>query len=459
LALALSFAYCSYACWRQYRHGEHHRAWTLAFGLALLLGFVLFDRIANAGFLESAHLAQFGFVALVVVMGVALFRDLGEADRRMQSVLDNVPAVIFLKDFAGRYVFVNRRFEERFGVSAADAAGHTDFELFPKAQAEAGEESDCLVLKNRTPLAFDEVAHHDGRSRTYFTLKFPLLDEGREAYGVGCVSTDVTEARAAVEEARMLRQQVWHAERVIRVSAMGASLAHELSQPLTAILSNAQAGLRFLAKEDFNPGEFQELLRDVVRDAGRASSLISGLRNMLRKKELPRERLDLAETAAEALKLLNQELLERSIEYRTELEAGCAVLAAKAQLQQVLLNLLMNAAEAVQNQAAGRRRVTVAVSTTPAGVARVMIRDTGVGIPADELRGVFDAFYSTKPTGIGMGLAVCRAIIDTHGGKIWAERNEDGGATIVFTLPLALEARALATGLAPSDQVAQASPA
>jgi signal transduction histidine kinase len=88
-----------------------------------------------------------------------------------------------------------------------------------------------------------------------------------------------------------------------------------------------------------------------------------------------------------------------------------------------------------------------------------MIRDTGVGIPADELRGVFDAFYSTKPTGIGMGLAVCRAIIDTHGGKIWAERNEDGGATIVFTLPLALEARALATGLAPSDQVAQASPA
>jgi C4-dicarboxylate-specific signal transduction histidine kinase len=252
---------------------------------------------------------------------------------------------------------------------------------------------------------------------------------------VYCSVRDVTERKRLAAETRRLQIELVHADRVTRTGALTASLAHELNQPLAAILSNAQAALRFLAQEKPDLGEIREILTDIVRDDKRASAVISGLRTMLRRQEPVRVGLDVAGTIREVLVLLNSELLTHQVEVTADFEAGCSVLADKAQLQQVVLNLVMNAIQAMQGQAAEERRLALSVSRTGEGEVRVAVRDAGVGIPEEKLATVFNPFWTTKDQGMGLGLAVCRAILEAHGGAIWVEPNQDRGVTFFFRLP------------------------
>jgi signal transduction histidine kinase len=232
-----------------------------------------------------------------------------------------------------------------------------------------------------------------------------------------------------------LRLQVWRTERVASTSAIASSLAHEICQPLSAILNNAQAGLRFLAQEQIDLNEIRELLADIVRDDKRAGNVISGLRTMLQKQEMPLEVIDLSACINEVMELLHAEFIRQNTEVIPMLEEHIMVWANKVQIQQVILNLVINALEAMNTQDSTRNVLHVQ-SMIMEGNAQVLIHDTGIGIPEDKLEAIFESFYTTKPHGMGVGLEICRGIIEAHSGKIWVESHNGNGATFYFKLPL-----------------------
>jgi signal transduction histidine kinase len=224
-----------------------------------------------------------------------------------------------------------------------------------------------------------------------------------------------------------------------RVSSMGeltASLAHELNQPLSAIASNAAAGRRFLAQGSPEPKMFEELLADVAADARRASDIIHGIHDFVRKREGTRHLINLNEIIREVLRLLHSDLLGRATSLETQLDPNLpSVDADPVQLQQVLLNLLMNSLEAMQSRPADKRRVVISTTCEANSTVAVSVRDYGSGLPEEDMDKVFTHFYSTKPNGMGMGLTIVRSIIEAHGGKLWAE-NVDEGARFLFALPV-----------------------
>lgn len=430
-----------YACVNQYRQGQRQMARTLAWALGLFFSSILFNLIVNHGLIEFTHLSEFGFIAMLVLMDLEMMLESRDQKRRMRAVLDHLPAAVCLKDVNGRYQLVNRRFETFFYASDARISGKNVFDLFPREQAEIIRAHERRVLETREDVESEEVLECNGRLRTFQSIKFPLLRPDGSAYAVGGVYIDITESRKKDEALSKFRRQVWHADRVASTGAITASLAHELCQPLSAILNNAQAGLRFLAQGRVDLDEMREILEDIVRDDKRAGTVINGLRAMLQQQEAPHDDLDLVQCLNEVIELLHSESIRHGVEIERMLGANLTVRANKTQIQQVALNLMINALEAMDGQPAGARVLQVWVGRVD-GKARVSIRDSGIGIPEDMLDRVFDGFYTTKPQGLGVGLEVCRSILESHRGTIWAEANSDRGVTFHFSLPLVQAASA-----------------
>jgi C4-dicarboxylate-specific signal transduction histidine kinase len=250
---------------------------------------------------------------------------------------------------------------------------------------------------------------------------------------------DITDRRKGEQELQELRNQQWHSERIMQMGVLIASIAHEMSQPLTAILSNAQAGVRFLARDALDPQEMRELLSDIIADDKRAAEIIESLRIMMRRQRTARERIDLADVVHDVTRLLHSEFIRQEVDVTPVYTRDCVVLGNRAQIQQVALNLMVNGIEAMQHVPAGGRRLRVAVERTEAGRIRIGVRDSGVGIRSEEMARMFDAFWTTKSNGTGMGLTVCHSIIESHGGRIWGERNDDAGSTFFVELPAATQ--------------------
>jgi len=435
VGLALIFLYSFYACTRQYRRGMRRRARTLLLAMALFAAFVFINLLINHGVIQFAHTGEFGFLSLIVVMGLGLTIELRESERRLQAVLDNVPAAVYIKDLRGRYLLVNREYERLFGVMHASVEGKFDAELFAAEQAQILVASDRRMLESRQPLESEEVVDNDGETRTRYSLKFPLLYPDGAPYAICGVTTDITEQKRAQSELVQHRQALAHVARVSILGELSASLAHELNQPLAAILSNAQAGLRFLDQDDPNLHEIRDILQDIAEDDKRAGAIIRGLRALAQQQETQRVRVDLDQALQEVGKLLHSELLSRQVQIEIDLEADCAVLADKSQIQQVVLNLMMNAVEAMQGQPSAECRLRLSLARIGADNVQVAICDSGGGIPADALAKIFDPFWTTKSRGMGLGLGICRSIIESHGGKIRVERNAARGVTVYFTLP------------------------
>lgn len=369
-------------------------------------------------------------------MNAGFIRERRETDRLLQIVLDNIPMAVSINNLYGRYLFINHGLEQMYRISKSLVLGKTDHDLFPAAQADALCAGDPMVVASRLAKVVEFETHWEDEVRIYSALKFPLFNSNGTPYAVGRIFTDVTEIQQAEHEMLILRRQLWHSDRVAHIGSITASIAHELNQPLAAILSNAQAALRFLDRGPPDLLELRAILEDVVRDDKRAAAVISGLRALMRRQDSPREKFDLRQIVAEVIELMRGELVERGIDCESNLDADCRVHADKTQIQQIVINLMMNAMEAMGERPASQRRLWVFVAPDSTGGARVAVRDSGVGIPAEDLDGVFDAFYTTKASGLGMGLAVCRSIIEAHGGTIWVERNDDCGVTFFFTLPL-----------------------
>jgi C4-dicarboxylate-specific signal transduction histidine kinase len=257
---------------------------------------------------------------------------------------------------------------------------------------------------------------------------------GKELFVLVSV-VDVTERRNKERDAARQRDEVAHLSRVAMLGELSGSLAHELNQPLTAILSNAQAAQRFLRQSPPRIEALEEILADIVKSDHRAGAVIQRLRSLLRKEEAQRHPVDVNEMVEESLHLMRSDLMNRHVVVGTALEDRLPLVNGdRNQLQQVLLNFVINGCDAMDGVEADRR-LLVRTRTTPRGSVEVSVTDHGAGIPPADLERVFEPFVTTKPHGLGLGLAICRSIVEAHGGLVWATNNADRGASLHCELP------------------------
>jgi PAS domain S-box-containing protein len=251
------------------------------------------------------------------------------------------------------------------------------------------------------------------------------------------VTIDVSAQKQANLQLQIQREEMSHVNRVALMGEMTASVAHELNQPLAAIANNASAARRFLERGNPDPALLQQLLQDMVADTQRASEVIRGIRALVQKdKTVIRSILNLNAVIADTLRLVSSDITLRESVVVTEMDHSLPpVEAVPVQIQQVMLNLIMNALDAIGSRPAAERRIVISTRSLDGETAEVSVRDFGTGLPKDRPDKVFDHFFSTKQTGMGMGLTIVRSIIESHGGKITAENAPDGGARFFFRLP------------------------
>jgi C4-dicarboxylate-specific signal transduction histidine kinase len=250
------------------------------------------------------------------------------------------------------------------------------------------------------------------------------------------ISIDITERKQAELDAQQDRAELSHLSRVALIGEMSASIAHELNQPLAGILSNAAAGQRFIEQGDVDLGEIRELLGDIIADGRRASDVMRGIREMVKKGQVARRPVDLNEVVMEAVRMVSPDAVLRSCQVETSLDASLRTIEGDpVQLQQVLLNLIINAFDAMRETPVSRRKVVIATQSNGDATVWTSVRDYGAGISEEMRDRLFDPFFTTKSEGLGMGLAIVRSIVESHGGTITIENADGGGARFGFVLP------------------------
>jgi len=250
---------------------------------------------------------------------------------------------------------------------------------------------------------------------------------------------DVTERKRAQEEHESLRQleaDLAHMNRLSMMGELAASLAHEIAQPIATSRNNARAALNFLDKQPPELGDVREALGCIVNDADRAGDIIDRIRDHIKKAPPRKDRFDLNEAINEVIALARSAITKNVVSVDTHFTEGALLVQGdRVQLQQVVLNLILNAVDAMGLIEDGPRELVISAEQNQANGVLVAVRDFGPGIDPEHLERVFDAFYTTKQSGVGMGLSICRSIIDAHGGRLWAEANKPRGAVFQFTLP------------------------
>ena len=301
--------------------------------------------------------------------------------------------------------------------------------------------SSCLALGIQSPLALPLRAGQTlvgGLVLGTGSAEAAWRDEPLEQlYLVGEVVANALQRAQAEREMGRLRQQLAHIGRVSALGELSASLAHELNQPLMAILNNAYVAQQLLAATAPNLGELRELLDDIVADDQRAATVISRLRALLKKGELDHVPLDLNALVGEVAELVKSDMVLRHVPMTLDLDPDLPhVRGDRVQLQQVMLNLVLNGVEAMGAPNGRDPVLVVRTSRADADAVRVAIEDSGSGIDMAHVERMFEPLYTTKAEGLGMGLAISRTIVDAHGGELRASSNPEGGATFHFTLPV-----------------------
>jgi C4-dicarboxylate-specific signal transduction histidine kinase len=256
-----------------------------------------------------------------------------------------------------------------------------------------------------------------------------------------CASLDCTARKQAEQEMLLLRQEIAHVGRVSMMGQLASALAHELNQPLGAILRNAEAAELFMENESPDLDEIRAILADIRKDDQRAGSVIDRMRALLKRRDLETRPLGLGELVGDVASLARADAASRQVKLDVDVAGGLPLVRGdRVHLQQVLLNLVLNGMDALNGVSPQDRCVSVTARLDGTQTVEIAVSDTGHGIPADKLAHVFDPFFTTKPNGIGMGLPISRTIVEAHGGRLWAENNNGGGAAFRFTLPIAEEA-------------------
>lgn len=371
-------------------------------------------------------------------------------EERFRLVVETAPTALLMIDAEGIIALANQQAEALFGSSRTELIGMSVDLIVPARSRRRLKSSRMKSMLDTSPLAVGN-GHHlfglrsDGTEvPVEITLNPIPMESGR--YVLVSIK-DLSERNRLEQESALQRDELAHLSRVAMLAELSSSLAHELNQPLTAILANAQAAARFLAKAPPDLDEVRDTLSNIVESDKRAGEVIRRLRALLRKEKSDYRYLDVNEVVLDVLRIIRSDLLNRSVEVALELAPDLPLVHGdKVQLQQVLLNLLMNASDAMNDVAQGR---TLSVRTALSSTDRVdvSVSDAGRGIPADDIERIFQPFVSSKQDGLGLGLAVCSTIISAHAGTLWAANNAGPGATVSFSLPVHgnLEPRARAS--------------
>ena len=397
-----------------------------------------------------------GGVAFIVAEGFLIVVLLAQRRRRARAetalrasealrdgILASLPGTMAVVDRSGTVVEVNRAWRSlaapgRAGdgpgvrVRVEDLRGSREHDPVARQVLDG---IDAVLSGQQTEFHLDYPIGAPGADRWVSVTVSPLK---RPEGGAVILYLDITSRKRAELEAEHLRRDLTYLSRVNTMGQLTASLAHELLQPLTAIVSNAQAGERYLNAGGSAVHDVRELLADVTADAKRAGEVIRRIRGLLQKTEFEFAPLDLDAVVREVAMLARTDAMIRKAAIALEIDGGLPpVRGDRVQLQQVFLNLILNGLEAMEGTEVARRSLVIRATRSASGAILVGVRDAGIGIQPDQLGRVFTPFFTSKTTGLGMGLAITRSIIEAHGGTIWAENNGGAeGATFWFTLPV-----------------------
>jgi two-component system sensor kinase FixL len=349
---------------------------------------------------------------LMVVRHVARARGaLASGDTQFRKAVELLPFATLVTDPRGRILLANAATAGLFGYTRSALIGACAGMLLPASPGRYARRKDGT--------------------------EFPAeITSRRISSGAASETLTVVVDRSDRYELLRNREALAHLARVSTLGELAGSLAHELNQPLTAILSNAQAAQRFMATQPIDLAEVREILDDLVKDNHRASDVLRRIRVLVKKGEIEAAALSLASVVGDVALLVHGDAIARGIRMSLNVSPQLpSVYGDKVQLQQVMLNLLLNAFEALASRAAHDRVVMIEARPDGAEMVRVAVRDRGVGLSSDKIDKLFIPYFTSKREGLGLGLSISRSIVEMHGGRIWAENNADQGAAFYFTLP------------------------
>jgi PAS domain S-box-containing protein len=367
---------------------------------------------------------------------------LRQSRQLLESVLEHSPAVIYAKRKDGKYTYINREWETVCNLPRGKVLGRTDHDLFPTEIAEQFRSNDLAVLLTGKLAESEEWVGTPWGEQLFLSKKVPLTSADGQVEGLCGISTNITDQK---RNESTLRETIMTLERerenkLMSVDAIMASIAHEVRQPLAAIASNASAALRFSEKTPPDHDEVRAALKRIIADNRRADELFDSIPALFRRSGQTREPLDVNEVANEAVQSLRAKLREHEVETDTVFASGLpSVDGNRSQLQEVIVNLVHNAIEAMDATTDQRRIVRVRTEVRGGDVIVVAVEDSGPGFDPTQVDRIFDAFVTTKARGMGLGLAICRKIIESHGGQLSATSDGKNGARFQFVLPIASE--------------------
>ena len=358
-----------------------------------------------------------------------------EAEDRLRLVIDTLPALVWSKLPDGSADFLNQRFREYTGLSVEEGLGWGWMRKAFHPDDRAEEEWRAAFAAGEPFEKEARLRRADGTYRWFMLLAAPLRDARGQVVKWYGISTDIEDRRRAEEALLEAQDKLAHVTRTQALGELAAAIAHEVNQPLTAIVTNANFSLRQLKDSSPNLDELRSAIAEIVNDGNRASAVISRIRDLLMKGTSRRAQVDINQIIQEVITLLRNELTRNHVHVRTELAAELArVQGDPVQLQQVLINLIMNALEAMRLSPAQPRNLLIRSAKDAEGVM-VQVQDSGPGIGPDLAGRIFEPFFTTKPEGIGMGLAISRSIVESHGGSLRFVAGSEG-ALFEFTLPV-----------------------
>ena len=372
--------------------------------------------------------------------------DRKRADERFRLAVEASPNGIVLVDSEGRIILVNAKTERLFGYSREELIGHEIEMLVPERfrGAHPGLLSGFFAASQTRAMGAGGELFARRKDGTDFPVEITLSPiQAEQGALVLCALVDLTGPKRAEQELAQQRNEVAHLSRVTTLGEISGSLAHELNQPLCAMMVNTDSAELHLQSPTPKLDEVRAILADIRKDGQRAGEIIHGMRAFLRRKELEMQPLEVGQLARDAVKLISADAVARKTTVGFEIPPDLPrVTGDRVHLQQVLLNLLVNGMDAMSNCPVADRRITIRATRPDPHTVEIAVSDAGVGIPPGDLDRVFTPFHTTKHGGLGLGLPICRSIVEAHGGSISLKNNPDRGATVRISLPASVGGRA-----------------